>query len=45
MHDGYLKAMPRFNVENCLSVEDHLTAFQDCTENLSVDIEESSLGC
>jgi len=29
--------MPRFNGENGLSIEDHLTAFQDCTDNFLVE--------
>jgi hypothetical protein len=34
--DGNLKIMPRFNGENGLSIEYHLTAFQYCIDNFSM---------
>jgi hypothetical protein len=40
MPDGYIKVMTRFNGEKGLSVEDHLTAFQHCTNNFLVDADD-----
>jgi hypothetical protein len=37
MPDGYPKVMPLFNWENGISAKNHLTAFEDCNENLSVE--------
>jgi hypothetical protein len=35
--DGYLKVLRRFNGENGITTEEHLTAFQDCTDNFYVE--------
>ncbi len=35
--NGYLKVLPKFNCENCITTEDHLTSFQDWTYNLCVE--------
>lgn len=38
--DGYLKHLPRFNGETCLSVEDHLTAFLGSVDNMNIEHED-----
>lgn len=34
---GHLKVLPKFNKENDIAIEDHLTAFQDCTSYFYVE--------